>query len=31
MDSIIQSDKTTGEFIVKTMFLYFLELMGLVD
>lgn len=31
MDTLIQADGTTPEFVVKTMFLYFFELMGLVD
>jgi hypothetical protein len=31
MDAIIQGDNSTPEFVVKTMFLYFLELLGLCD
>jgi len=31
MDSLIQGEASTPEFVVKTMFLYFLELMGLGD
>jgi len=31
MDALVQGGESTPEFVVKTMFLYFLELMGIRD